>query len=795
MRQLDRRVLLAITAVAVGLCGSAAHAGAQAVPSPSRILLLYAPAPDSPTAAMFIERFRSTVRAEMPPPVEFYEEFLDLDRFPGTDRWPLLTRYFSDKYTGYRIDLIVCVGSVALRFATDQLRGVFPDVPVVFGMTFAHRVNVAELPSNVTGRLITVSLSQTLAMAHRLQPDADRVVVIAGSSAIDSVAMASALGTLGRMRDSVPLVLRQGWPFDSVRAEVKGLPRQAIVFLAHFRRDGRGQLFVPLDAMTTIARESRAPVYGYVDKMIGTGVLGGAMLRQDDEAVHTGRLAIRVLRRGPGQPIPPVEAAATSFIADWRALRRWRLDERRLPPGTEVLFRTPSAWERYRAVILATLGIIAAESVLIGLLLLERQRRRLAQAALADQAEYERTMAELTTDAVRYAPEDAPRALEDALSRIARYAGADVAVLVQRSESPSRAATRLRWTRDAGVHTGNGAAINGAAVNGNGSGAALSHNDPGPTSADVDIPDEARLELPLVVGGKSVGTLELYRSDGSTHWPRRLVTRLSAAAELLAGALARSNAAAAADEASRQLAHLGRVATVGELAAAISHELRQPLAAIRANAEIGAHLLEGPRPDVEEAKQVLNDIVADDVRAAEVIDQIRLLLRKQEPGTTAVDLNEVARHAVQLLDRDARTRGVRLFVVLESSLPAVRANAAEMQQVVLNLVLNALDALAGRAAGPREVIVGTSTEGDSVELFIRDTGPGFDPAMQGQLFESFYSTKPQGLGVGLAIVRSIVERYRGQVLAENVPTGGAVFRVILPATEVAKPRKGPAAPS
>ena len=710
---------------------------------------------------MFIERFRTTVRSEMPPPVEFYEEFLDFDRFPAPRRWPLLARYFNDKYNGFRFDLILCVGSVALRFATQQLDELFPRVPVVFGMTFAHQVNVSDLPEHVTGRMFTVPLRETLTMARRLQPDADRVVVIAGSSAVDSVTLRGALSDLGPLGDTLRLDVRQGWPFDTLVASLRQLSRRSIVFFAHFRRDGRGQLFVPLDALSTIARESRAPVYGYVDKMIGSGVLGGAMLRQDDEAVHIGRLAVRILRRSAVEPIPPVQFAATPFMVDWRQLDRWGLDAGQLPPGAEILFRTPSAWERYRGAILPGLGIITAQSLLIGWLLLERGKRKRAQAALAEQAQYERTIAELTTDAVRHAPEDAPRALEDALSRLAKYAGAHAALLVQYSDLPSRPATRLYWTRESGSVNGNGGAY---------------------AAPKLDSVGVTRLELPLTAGGQAVGLLELFRPRDEGPWQPEVVARLAAAGELIAGAIARSSATVAADEALRQVAHLGRVATVGELVAAIAHELRQPLTAIRSNAEVGSQLLGKPQPDVDEASQLFDEIAADDRRATDVIDHIRLLLRKQEPRITSVDLNEICLEAVLLLQRDARSRGVKLRLALEPGVPAVRANAVEMQQVVLNIALNAFDALA-RSTGERNVVIGTTLENGSVVLFVKDNGPGLRPEVEPRLFEPFFSTKPQGLGVGLPIVRSIVQRHRGRVIAENDPSGGAVFRVVLPAAD------------
>ena len=342
--------------------------------------------------------------------------------------------------------------------------------------------------------------------------------------------------------------------------------------------------------------------------MLERGVLGGAMYRHDDEGMHIGRLAARVLRTPPGAPLPPVEQVESPFIADWRTLRRFNLDERRLPPGTEVRFRVPSTWERDRSVILTALGIMAAQAILIGALLVERRARRRAQQALSDQSAYERTMADLATDAVRHAPDDAPRALEDALARVGSYAGADAAVLVQYADAASRPESRVYWTRRPGEDQ-----------------MTVCRRC---RSAPMLSDSSSRWSSPET----NVGALELYRMRPGKAWPKELATRLVAAAEVIAGAIARSRAAAATSEARRQVAHLGRVAIVGELGSTISHELRQPLTAIRVNAELGVRLLGDSLPDIDEAREVMRDVVADAARASATIEQIRLMLRMQSPG-------------------------------------------------------------------------------------------------------------------------------------------------------------------
>jgi C4-dicarboxylate-specific signal transduction histidine kinase len=234
-----------------------------------------------------------------------------------------------------------------------------------------------------------------------------------------------------------------------------------------------------------------------------------------------------------------------------------------------------------------------------------------------------------------------------------------------------------------------------------------------------------------------------------------------------------------AEETRRQVAHMGRVAMVGELASTVSHELRQPLAAMRANAEGGALLLERHPERIDEAIQIFRDIVEDDVRAAEIIDRTRMLLRNEPTKAIPVDVNEVCVRAMQMLNRNAMLRRTRLTMQLDPDAPTVIGDPVQLQQVVLNLVLNALDAMA-TSSDERFVTIRTLVCDGEVELSVRDRGPGLPADADRHLFEPFFSTKAQGLGMGLVIVRSIVERHQGRVIAENADGGGAVFRVWMP---------------
>ena len=236
---------------------------------------------------------------------------------------------------------------------------------------------------------------------------------------------------------------------------------------------------------------------------------------------------------------------------------------------------------------------------------------------------------------------------------------------------------------------------------------------------------------------------------------------------------------------------MSRLALVGELAATISHELRQPLAAIRANAEAGAQLLAMTTPDLSEAREIFHNIVADDARAVEVIESVRGLLRKDESVlVTTFDLNQICVQTVRLLENDAARRKTPVELSLASTPLMVRGDPVQLQQVVLNLVLNGLDA-ASLSTSDRFVIVQTESRADYVEVVVRDSGPGLTPTVRPHLFEPFFSTKEAGLGLGLVIVRSIVTRHSGQVRAENHPAGGAAFAIRLPRASAEQPAYAP----
>lgn len=236
------------------------------------------------------------------------------------------------------------------------------------------------------------------------------------------------------------------------------------------------------------------------------------------------------------------------------------------------------------------------------------------------------------------------------------------------------------------------------------------------------------------------------------------------------------------EEAMHSLAHAARLALVGELTGSIAHEINQPLGAILTNAEAAEMLLELEPPPLEEIRTIFADIRKDNLRASEVIGRIRALLGKRNMRMHPLDLNEVADEVAQLILPDARRRGVSLEKELAAALPAVLGDRVYLQQVMLNLFLNGMDAMMDTPAAARRLTVRTQQTGEqAVSVSVSDTGHGIPLDGLPKVFESFYTTKESGMGLGLAIARSIVQVHGGRIWASNNPGGGATLCFTLPA--------------
>ena len=559
--------------------------------------------------------FRSTVASSLGAPVIFHTEFLDLPPTPSAAYEHRLRDLLRVKYQDVHLDLIMAFASTALRIALDYRAELGPGVPIVF--MAVDPVGDLRLPSDVTGVLMIPDWMDTLGAALRLQPETRRVVVVSGTSALDPRRVAADRTAFADAPAHLEFTYVTDLPLEAVSARLAGLPHGTIVFLIGFLRDSTGRNLGAQEALKRLVERSRAPIYGVGGARMGHGIVGGRLIDFEKQGVRAGELGLRLLRGEALGPADIVTRNTNTYIFDWRQLRRWGLEEGRLPPGSVIRFREPSAWERYRWPIVGALVLVLLESLLIVGLVVQRARRKRAEAEAA----------------------------------------------VQRG----------------------------------------------------------------------------------------------------------------------QLVHAQRVTAVGELAATLAHEINQPLGAIVSNAEAARRLVDPAEPKRTDLLETLDDIIDDGQRASEVIRRLRAMLRTGATEQKPCDVNGLIGEVLRFLDADLARAGISTELRLREGLPLVRGDAIQLQQVILNLTLNAEAAMADAADEPRRLTVETA-EGaaGTVEVCIRDTGVGVKEGDLEHIFKPFVTTKVAGLGMGLSISRSIVEAHGGTIRAERNAERGLSVHVELP---------------
>jgi len=285
----------------------------------------------------------------------------------------------------------------------------------------------------------------------------------------------------------------------------------------------------------------------------------------------------------------------------------------------------------------------------------------------------------------------------------------------------------------------------------------------------------------------------LVLPDGIVRWmATRGSVRLDAhgkPAQLLGISIditARKQAELEAKQRRDELSHLSRVALIGEMSASIAHELNQPLAGIVSNAGAGQRFIDRGNVDLQEIRELLADIGADARRASNVVRGIRGMIKKEQMGRQRINLNDIVTNVVHILSSDALLHWCELKTSLDTNLPMVEADPIQIQQVLINLVVNAFEAMPETPVSTREVEINTQQNADgAVRVSVRDYGVGVSPKTRSRLFEQFFTTKAEGLGMGLAIARSIVEAHAGTIDAENAEGGGARFHFTLPISTAA----------
>ena len=410
---------------------------------------------------------------------------------------------------------------------------------------------------------------------------------------------------------------------------------------------------------------------------------------------------------------------------------------------------------------------------------LERKRVELS---LAERLRFEKLLSSLSTALSHLAAGDFDREIQHGLRQVVEFLGVDRGSLIEFFRDGS---TARSWAIEEWMDVDEFPWVT----------ARLQRGDTVSFSQLENVPEAAvdrqnylahrvkpQVAVPLLAGGTVVGGLIFSAVGAERAGSDELTQHLHLLGEVFANALSRKQTELEAQRLRQDLTHIGRVSALGELTASLAHELSQPLTAILYNAQAAERLLAADVVNLEKLREILSDIVADDKRAGDVISRLRTLLKKGNPDFVSLDLNEIVGEVAWLMRSDAMARNLPLSLELAADLPKVRGDRVQLQQVVLNLVLNGLEAMREPHAGQRSLVIRTTRDGAAaVRVEVQDAGPGIDDKDVDRMFEPLYTTKADGLGMGLAIVRTIVDAHGGGLGAVNNPEGGATVHFTLPA--------------
>jgi signal transduction histidine kinase len=594
-------------------------AKSAAAADPDRVLLLHSFGPDFSPWNTITPPFREALRKLAPNPIDLYEASLQAERFgesPAREEGPFID-YLNALLAGREPRLVVAMGAPVTRFVLRNRARLFPSSPLLIAVSDVSTYEDLAFTANDTA--CPTSYDPTVHIDHilRLLPDTNHIVVaMSGASATEQFWNDLFQRALARTSHRVTLEWFTRLAADDMVKRVAALPAHSAIFYPTIRVDGHG---VPQEGDALLLRfieEKRAPIFTHTDSLFGQGIVGGPMFSSQEMADACAKVAVRLLNGEPPGDIKIVPVGLAAPRYDWRQLQKWGIKESLLPPGSEILFREPTEWQRYSWQIAFFAAVILIQAGLIAILLNEHRRRKWAEV-------------------------------------------------------------------------------------------------------------QARQRM-------------------------------------------------------AELARVNRFSTAGELTASIAHEINQPLGAILTNAETAQAILKSQSPDIVELKDILDDILQDDRRASEVIRRMRSLLSKAPFELKNLDLNDVARETVEFLSTLAIGRNVELHSLITPNALPILGDPIQLQQVILNLVVNGIDAMKDTPAENRIISIRTSRVEKFAQLSVSDFGSGIPEDKLKEVFEPFFTSKEAGMGMGLSIARTIIEAHGGLIWAKNRDHGGASFRIKLP---------------
>jgi formate hydrogenlyase transcriptional activator len=513
------------------------------------VLLFFSEDSQQPAIAILNQSIRGTFSRGSYGRIHFYSEYLDQMRLPEAFYKEQLVNLLSMKYADQKFDLIIPIGSPALRLAMEYGATLFPDTRIVFLVLDPRELQDIKLASHISGVTGSVELRSTLDLALSLQPNARQVVVVTGAARFDRYWEAIAREEFSNYRNDLKFTYLAGHRMEDLQKEVADLAEQTIVIYVSINQDGKGDFYTPSEALSNIAPLSSAPIYGVSGACLGLGIVGGRLFNYEALGARTAELGIRMLDGQQPRGVY-VETLPSDPKFDVRQLRRWRISEKSLPPGSAIYFNEPSLWDVYKWQIIGIISLSLVEAVLIAVLIMQMIKRRRAQRTLGNRLRFEALLAELSASFVNLPAGEVDREVEKWLERLTKFLGVDCSSLIEYSQDGTILAithshtapwvqptaelflnTRFPWFAER-LMSGIPLALS-----------CLPDDLPATARPERDYilqsGIKSNLVIPLTIGKSRNCALGFGSVRVARQWPAELVSRLQLIAEIIASAISR----------------------------------------------------------------------------------------------------------------------------------------------------------------------------------------------------------------------------------------------------------------
>ena len=511
------------------------------------------------------------------------------------------------------------MGGESTQLVTEYSEELFGKTPVVLVTTKQEGMSQRLLKPNVMSIMWGFEFAKTVALIQKLLPKTKNLFVISGVSPTDLKLKNIAIEDLDKLESQFIIQHLDDLSVEDLLLKVTQLPENSAILFISLFRDSNGKSFVTRDIMSEMAAKAKAPTFAALGTYMGYGIVGGSLHSADAIGKQYAGLVKQILTTGSLKNVNFPESTY-QIMFDWRQLKRWSIDEDRLPENSIVLYREQTIWGEHKKEVVGVIIIISILVLALIASILQYRRRSLAE----------------------------------------------------------EEAQKLRDER----------------------------------------------------------------------------------------------------------AHISRVLAMGEIAASLAHEINQPLSAIRSYAQAAQRFLDKEPSELDETRKALVGIVAGNRRAEEVIKRIRMALKKEPFRRTHLDAKALIHEVIMLVHRKAAEQNISLRLNLVSDLPPIFCDRVQLQQVLFNLIINAIEAMKDKGDGLHEIVVqALREESGAVKISVRDSGTGIDEEQKDLLFDAFYTTKPEGMGIGLSISRSIIEEHGGRLWATRNPDQGSTFSFTVPTCE------------